>query len=117
MRALLHPLLVVRRVGVGARLEDEAAEVAERVDVVVEIGDVVGDVAHVGVHHFQALLEHLAHACERRERWMGGEGERDERVRTRDATRFDLPEREVPARGEAAGIGAREGDAHRPWQG
>lgn len=60
----LDPLLIVRNIRVALRLENQAAEVAEVVDVVIQVRDVVGDVLQRRVLLLQALLVELAYPIE-----------------------------------------------------
>ena len=57
---LFNPFFVVRRVGAGGFLKDEAGQVSQLVDEIEQLSDVVGDRRTVGVDALQVLLEDLA---------------------------------------------------------
>mmetsp|Transcript_6697 Transcript_6697/g.24689 ORF Transcript_6697/g.24689 Transcript_6697/m.24689 type:complete len:217 (+) Transcript_6697:1353-2003(+) len=61
-RPFLYPLFVIRKVRVRRGFVHQRAEIVQRVDVVVQVVDVVRDVPELRVHLLQAPLEHLAHA-------------------------------------------------------
>ena len=112
-RPFLYPLFVIRKVRVRRGFVHQRAEIVQRVDVVVQVVDVVRDVPELRVHLLQAPLEHLAHACEEGRGMGRGVVARSRSVRSSSARVPDVYS-SLRSRGAAGRARRPEGSARAP---